>query len=58
MMKYNFYEKYILFLFYINKNFQILTKQNVRITIKFSFFLSKYSLSKKLNLFIMYLFLY
>ena len=41
MIKYNFYEKYILVLFYINKNVKILIKQNVRTTIKFLSFLNE-----------------
>ena len=42
MIKYNFYIKKIFyFLFYINKNLKILTKQNVRTIIKFLSYIIK-----------------
>ena len=54
MIKCNFYEKYILFLFYMNKKFKILTKQNIGTTTKFLYFLIKnikyFNKEKKLKL--------
>ena len=42
MIKYNFYEKCALFLFYINKKIKILTKQNGKTIVKFLYFSIKF----------------